>query len=141
MFVRLKTWLTKPVSWGAVLLSYAGIIGAIAYGATVGAYTDGQLKREAAVRAAVLKEEADTREEQFCRSAMAINRNAKFRASSEQRRVVSTVDYLTDPTVERDALYRRISENLPAVRQDRDVARAAVDATEPPPVCDKYQKP
>jgi hypothetical protein len=128
------------VSWGAVLLSYLGIVGAVAYGATVGAYTDAQLEREARIRASVLATEATTREREICGVIINVNKNAKFRADTEQRRVIQTVDYLTDPDVPRDALYRRISENLPTVRADRDVANAAVVATVPPPICQKYVK-
>lgn len=117
------------MSWGAVLLSYAGIIGAVAYGATIGAYTDSQLKNEAQVR-----------EAQICGVVINVHDNARFRAHTEQNRVVATVDYLTDPDVPRDALYRRISENLKQVRADRDVANANVTATTPPPICNPYKE-
>lgn len=128
VFVRLKQWMKSPVSWGAVLLSYVGIVGAVAYGASVGAYTDQQLAHEAHVR-----------EEQICRVVINVHNNAKFRANTEQQRVVGTVDYLTDPDVPRDALYERVRQNLKQVRVDRDVAKANVTATTPPPICRKYQ--
>jgi hypothetical protein len=139
VFVRLREWLRAPTPRGTVLLTYVGIFGAIAFGVVSDNQAANDLTREARVRAAVLAEEAHVREEQICGVIVAVHNNAKFRLSTEQRRVESTVDYLTDPTVKRDALYRRIAENLPGVRADRDVAKNNVNATEPPAICDKYQ--
>lgn len=116
------------MSWGAVLLSYVGIVLVMAYGVTIGAYNDAQLAHEARVR-----------EEGICRVVNAVHENAEFRANTEQNRVLATVEYLTDPRVPRDQLYKRIKANLNQAREDRDVARDAVSATEPPTVCQKYK--
>ena len=129
MPVGLRTWLTKPVTRGVNLLSYLGIIVALLYGGSVGAYTDRELAREAQVR-----------EEQICGVIINVHDNAKFRFRTEQHRVEATVDYLSDTSVPRDALYKRIAANLPAIRTDRDVARNNVEGTTPPAICNRYKR-
>jgi hypothetical protein len=47
-FRRLKNFLRKPVAWGAVLLSYVGIIAAVGYAANVGAVNGSAVRAEAA---------------------------------------------------------------------------------------------
>ena len=46
MLSRLRGYLSRPVAWGAVLLTYIGIIGAVAYAASVGATNADSIRAE-----------------------------------------------------------------------------------------------
>lgn len=46
MLSGLTNWLRRPVAWGAVLLSYVGIIAAVSYAAAVGATNADAIRAE-----------------------------------------------------------------------------------------------
>lgn len=54
-----KNFLKRPVAWGAVLLSYAGIIGAVAYAASTGATNAGAIRAEQTRSDARIERQAD----------------------------------------------------------------------------------
>lgn len=58
MLHRLRDRLAKPVSWGAVALTYIGIIAAVAYAASVGATNASGLRAESRRADAALTHEA-----------------------------------------------------------------------------------
>jgi len=112
-----EAWWQRPVSWGAVFLSYIGIIGAAAYGA------------------ATLRIESNHRQTQICQVIENVHKNAQVQARADRRRINGIEEYLKDPLVPRDGLYSRIKETLPRAREDYEVSRAAVTGTVPPSSC------
>jgi len=107
----------RPVSWGAVFLSYIGIIGAVAYGTTT------------------LQIEQNHRQTQICQVLKSMHENAKDRERADGRRVAGIKAYLADPQVARDALYARVKETLPRAREDHEASRAAVLGSIVPSTC------
>lgn len=153
MVRTLRAFLNRPVAWGAVLLSYAGIIAVVAYAASVGA--DSRAGTDRALRAVQsesvradrqLAAEAHRREEDLCGVIISVHRNAIFRANTEKHRVEQIKAYLRDTEREEDragdtdssALRDRVKSTLPLAKADARQARANVRATKPPPTCKPY---
>lgn len=153
MVRTLRAFLKRPVAWGAVLLSYVGIIAVVAFAASVGA--DSRAGTERALRAVQaeslradrqLAAEATRRERDLCQVVINVHRNAIFRANTERNRVEQTKAYLKDTAREEDsardtdsqALRDRVAANLPLYEADARQARANVRATKPPPTCKPY---
>lgn len=87
-----------------------------------------------------IRHEGAVREQQLCGVVINVHHNAQFRARTEHQNLQSTLDYLADPDSKHDApaLYRRVKANLSVVQARDTEARAAVRATEIPPVCLRY---
>jgi hypothetical protein len=107
----------RPVSWGAVFLSYIGIIGVAAYAGVT------------------LQLEQDHRQSQICQIIKNVHMNAEDRVGVDKRRVEGITAYLRDREVPRDALYNRIRETLPRAREDYAASREAAIGTKPPSSC------
>jgi hypothetical protein len=128
-------FLKRPVAWGAVLLSYAGVIIALIFAGFTANGNDADIRAEAAVR-----------EHDICTVIIAVNKNAKFRARTEKHRIETTEAFLRDTARSADsandtdsrALRNRVKQTLPLVKADYRTAKQNVRATTPPPICRKY---
>ena len=126
---RLEAYLKRPVAWGAVILSYAGILAVLLFAFHSGQGANRDLKHEAMVR-----------EAQLCQVVINVNNNAKFRARTEHENLQSTLDYLADASASERAseLYKRVRSNLPITQARVTTADDNVRATAIPPICQKY---
>lgn len=137
---RPARWWRKPVSWGAVVITYAGIIAAVSYAASVGAASQDSVRAES--------QRADTRLErvvrdgdrqaararsEICEVIVDVHTNALFRYQTEKQALASSVEYVK--TGEDKNLVRRVKQGLPVARARVQDARANVVATRPPPTC------
>jgi hypothetical protein len=87
-----------------------------------------------------VRHEGHVREQQLCGVVVNVHRAAQFRAQTEHENLKTTLKYLRDPESKTDspALYRRVQENLPIVKNREREANASVVATRLPPVCREY---
>lgn len=137
MLTRLRNFLRRPVAWGAVILSYIGIMVALVFAGITSSNNDADIRHE-----------ADVRERDICTVIVNVNNNAKFRAQTEANRLENTKAYLRDTARFEDdnrdtdsgELRARVKATLPLIRADAKQAKANVTATAPPPTCVKYAK-
>jgi len=80
VFARLRAFLKRPVAWGAVLLSYVGIIAAVSYAAATGATFATGLREEA--------KRADMAMVESGRKAVKINCNFDNQRAKELRGIL-----------------------------------------------------
>ena len=150
MVLRLREFFSRPAAYGALAISYVGIIAAVAFAATAAvnnAASDRRAEARADQRIAAAARRADQRiaavvnenHRAFC-SVNIREHEAALRAVEDQKlRLAQTLDYLRDPYGDR-ALQLRVRLNLPNVRRDVRQARQAARATRPPDLCKTYQK-
>lgn len=127
------------------MLSYAGIIAAVSYAASVGAASQNSVRAEsqrADHHLARVVREGDRKAAQargeICVVIVNVHTNALFRYHTEQQALKGTLEYLK--TGEDKNLVRRIRANLPIQRRQTRDARNNVVATRVPPTCKPYVK-
>lgn len=155
MLSRIRSFLGRPVAWGAVLLSYVGVIGTVAYTASTAADNSDAVGRESE-RAdrrieqviAQVDRAREKQQQQFCGVSSREHQAAKMAVGAERRRLLGTMAYLRDVEKEIDsgadidstALVDRVRANVPNIKRDLKQARLNVEATRPPSVCKVYLK-
>lgn len=147
MLSGVMTFLRRPVAWGAVLLSYVGIIAVTAYAAGTAASNSTAVQRESQRANTALEQRfqaADRRissvnnaaNRDLCKVVSNVHVNAKFRARTEHQNLRNAKAYVR--TGEDANLVRRVRDTLPIVRQRVRDAEANVRATAVPPTCKRY---
>ena len=119
----LRELLGRPVAWGAVILTYIGLIG-------VGVYTF-----------EVNRIEGQVRERDLCGVVINVHRNNRDQMRTSQNAYQQTREYLrVRRGDELSALELRIKQNLPVARRRMIDSVESYVATTPPPTCAKYEQ-
>lgn len=109
--------LSKPATWGALILTYFGLIGVFLVD-----------RRDSASKADIA---------QVCKVVRDVHTNAVFRWHTEQNRVKQTRSYLDDPASRSESpqLYARVQAGFPAQLETLKAAKQGARATHVPPTC------
>ena len=114
MLVRLRAFLARPAAYGALALSYIGIIGAVAYAASVGAQSATALDQEA----------RDSRAAIVASGQVAIKSACVFdnKRARELRQILrdskgQTAAYVKEGLLTQEQANRSVRETNPAIKQ------------------------
>lgn len=139
MLASLRDALKRPVPWGAVLLTYVGILLALGYTVHVSSDAQNKITMEQKRADAKLAAATATVTHDLCMVVINVHDNAQQRYKIELAQLATTEDYLADPaSAESPALRARVRAGLPATKGRVAAAKGNVKATEIPASCKPF---